>query len=98
MQVAEILSDINSLRVCGHNEALALVNVHKSITASDSAETGSTLADKSLTVDETDLRRAKELVELHYEVKARHANGTIDEELSQARKDVRRVLTELSTV
>jgi hypothetical protein len=74
------------------------VNVHKNITATDSAESGSILADKGATDDETDLRRAKELVELHYEVKARHTNGTIDEELSQARQDVRRVLTELSTV
>ncbi|CAI7564809.1 unnamed protein product [Penicillium palitans] len=99
MQVAEILSDINSLRVCGHNEALALVNVHKNITGSDSTESsGSALADKSPTDDKADLRRAKELVELHYEVKARHANGTVDEELSQARQDVRRVLRELSTV
>ncbi|KAJ5192797.1 hypothetical protein N7449_008939 [Penicillium cf. viridicatum] len=98
MQVAEILSDINSLRVCGHNEALALVNVHKNITGSDSSESGSALADKSPTDDKADLRRAKELVELHYEVKARHANGTVDEELSQARQDVRRVLRELSTV
>ncbi|CAI7574677.1 unnamed protein product [Penicillium glandicola] len=98
MQVAEILSDINSLRVCGHNEALALVNVHKNITASDSTETSSTLSDKSPADDNADLRRAKELVELHYEVKARHVDGTVDEQLSQARQDVRRVLTELSTV
>lgn len=81
----------------GHNEALALVNVHKNITGSDSTESGSALADKSPT-DKADLRRAKELVELHYEVKARHANGTVDEELSQARQDVQRVLRELSTV
>ncbi|KAJ6132945.1 hypothetical protein N7471_008160 [Penicillium samsonianum] len=138
MQVAEILSDINSLRVCvsitlpsserlphydkrvqaaswtrdnptkqydnadnmvqGHNEALALVNVHKNITGSDSTESGSASPDKSPADDKADLRRAKELVELHYEVKARHANGTVDMELSQARQDVWRVLTELSTV
>ncbi|KAI2738218.1 hypothetical protein DTO013E5_3563 [Penicillium roqueforti] len=87
MQVAEILSDINSLRVCGHNEALALVDVHKNGIASGSTKSGSAF-----------LRRAKELVELHYEVKARHANGTVDEGLRQARQDVRRVLTELSTI
>ncbi|KAJ5154256.1 uncharacterized protein N7500_009695 [Penicillium coprophilum] len=98
MQVAEILSDINSLRVCGHNEALALVNVQKNITGSDSAEPDSALAEKSPAGDKVDLRRAKELVELHYEVKARHANGAVDDELSQARQDVKRVLTELSTV
>ncbi|KAJ5306468.1 hypothetical protein PENANT_c031G10287 [Penicillium antarcticum] len=92
MQVAEILSDINSLRVCGHNEALALVNVHKTNASPESAETANVSTDKD------DLRRAKELVELHYEVKARHANGTVDEELNQAREDVQRVLRELSTV
>ncbi|CDM32230.1 hypothetical protein DTO006G1_2196 [Penicillium roqueforti] len=98
MQVAEILSDINSLRVCGHNEALALVDVHKNGTASGSTKSGSALADQSPADDKADLRRAKELVELHYEVKARHANGTVDEGLRQARQDVRRVLTELSTI
>ncbi|KAJ5780650.1 hypothetical protein N7457_005810 [Penicillium paradoxum] len=98
MQIAEILSDITSLRVCGHNEALALVNVHKNIAGPESTESGSASADKSPAEDNTDLRRAKELVELHYEVKARHASGTVDEELSQARRDVRRILRELSTV
>ena len=81
----------------GHNEALALVNVHKSISP-DSTESGGASADKSPADDKADLRRAKELVELHYEVKARHVDGTVDEELSQARRDVRRVLAELSTV
>ncbi|KAJ6178528.1 hypothetical protein N7519_008989 [Penicillium mononematosum] len=85
MQVAEILSDINSLRVCGHSEALALVNVHKNLSA-DSTESGGALEDKSPADDKADLRRAKELVELHYEVKARHVDGTVDEELSKARK------------
>ncbi|KAK9860812.1 hypothetical protein MYU51_006103 [Penicillium brevicompactum] len=97
MRVAEILSDITSLRVCGHNEALALVNVHKHAPECDSTG-GSASADKSQAQDRDDLRRAKELVELHYEVKARHANGTVDEELSLARQDVRRVLSELKTV
>jgi hypothetical protein len=81
----------------GHNEALALVNVHKNLSP-DSTESSGALADKSPADDKADLRRAKELVELHYEVKARHVDGTVDEELSQARQDVRRVLAELSTV
>ncbi|KAJ5124391.1 uncharacterized protein N7515_008216 [Penicillium bovifimosum] len=98
MQVAEILSDINSLRVCGYNEAMALVNVHKTIVGPESAESGGQLVDKSSAEDKADLRRAKELVELHYEVKARHADGVVDEELNQARRDVGRVLRELSTV
>lgn len=43
------------------------------------------------------LRRAKELVDLHYEMKARHGHGTVDEELARAREDVSRVLLELGT-
>ena len=78
----------------GHNEALALVNVHK-VSERESTEVGAS-ADKSPGQDRDDLRRAKELVELHYEVKARHSNGTVDEELSLARQDVQRVLSELT--
>ena len=72
--------------------------MHKNVTGSDSTKSDSALADQSPADDKVDLRRAKELVELHYEVKARHANGTVDEGLRQARQDVRRILTELSTV
>lgn len=43
-----------------------------------------------------DLRRAKELVQLHHDVKARHVNGKVDEELRRAREDVQRVLRELA--
>lgn len=43
-----------------------------------------------------DLRRAKELVELHCEVRSRHVNGEVDEALRRAREDVQRVLRELS--
>ena len=74
------------------------MNVHKNITGSGSTESGTALTDKSPADDKADLRRAKELVELHYEVKARHANGTVDEELCQSRQDVWRILRELSTV
>ncbi|MCJ1485045.1 hypothetical protein MMC06_005218 [Schaereria dolodes] len=31
MQIAQILSDLNSLRVCDHNAAINLVNAHKDI-------------------------------------------------------------------
>lgn len=81
----------------GHNEALALVNVHKNASERESTEDNASV-DKSPAQDRDDLRRAKELVELHYEVKARHANGTVDEELSLARRDVQRVLSELTSV
>lgn len=42
-----------------------------------------------------DLRRAKELVDLHYEIKAKHAHGSVDAELVKARGEVSRVLWEL---
>lgn len=42
-----------------------------------------------------DLRRAKELVDLHYEMKTKYALGTVDEELTRAREEVNRVLREL---
>ncbi|KAF7713770.1 Uncharacterized protein PECH_000601 [Penicillium ucsense] len=93
MQVAEILSDITSLRACGHTEALALVTVASEDTRAEK--------NQSVTASHQDskfgaLQRAKELVSLHYEVKSRHANGEVDHELQQAREAVERVLRELS--
>lgn len=64
----------------------------------ESTEPDSSSADKTPAQDRDDLRRAKELVELHHEVKARHANGTVDEELSLARQNVQRVLYDLMNV
>ncbi|GKZ34690.1 hypothetical protein AbraIFM66950_005004 [Aspergillus brasiliensis] len=107
MQVAEILSDLTSLRVCDHHDALALVTVNERIPhaaekqqlglgaiSTSTSQAGSELAPRSY--ENEDLRRAKELVDLHYEFKARHALGTVDEELSRAREEVARVLRELS--
>lgn len=45
-----------------------------------------------------DLQRAKDLIDLHYNVKMKHVRGqpgTVDEDLKRAREDVRRVLREL---
>lgn len=134
MQVAEILSDITSLRVCvslgapvttysnlphrspwqrisaqgpennhqsidtnisqGYNEALAFVNGPAS-TNEPPAESGS-VASNGQTVKQEALQRAKELVQLHSEVKSRHVDGEVDEELRQAREDVYRVLRGLA--
>ena len=92
-------TDVNQ----GHNEALALVNVNKTIAGSNSPDKGdvstenaTTDTDKAQHVKMENLRRAKELVQLHYEVKSRHANGQIDDELRQAREGVERVLAELA--
>ncbi|KAE8134240.1 hypothetical protein BDV38DRAFT_166023 [Aspergillus pseudotamarii] len=96
MQVAEILSDLTSLRVCDYNDALALVTVHQRIPAERSpADGGLVAASQQGKKANDDLRRAKELVDLHYEIKARHADGTVDQELACAREDVNRVLREL---
>ncbi|GAB1213772.1 hypothetical protein ATERTT37_002925 [Aspergillus terreus] len=95
MQVAEILSDLTSLRVCDHQDALALVTVNERIAAPVAAEQGDASKAHAKEPANEDLQRAKELVELHYEIKARHANGTVDDELAQAREQVNRVLREL---
>ncbi|KAL1999615.1 hypothetical protein VTN02DRAFT_4272 [Thermoascus thermophilus] len=87
MQVAEVLSDLTSLRACGHKEALALVSVHKP------PEPGPAGAAQS-----PDLQRARDLIDLHYGVKVKHVQhhgAAVDEDLRRAREDVNRVLAEL---
>ncbi|BCR91279.1 uncharacterized protein ACHE_70122S [Aspergillus chevalieri] len=94
MQVAEILSDLTSLRVCDHTDALTLVTVNERLparTPSQEAQSQSQNRDSN-----QDLRRAKELVDLHRELKTRHANGTVDEDLARARENVQKVLKEVS--
>ncbi|KAJ9400603.1 hypothetical protein DTO282F9_2488 [Paecilomyces variotii] len=93
MQIAEILSDLTSLRACGHNEAIALVTVHKNI---DNAESSRAKSEEN---QNPDLQRAKDLIDLHYNVKMKHMRGQqpgmVDEGLRKARDDVSRVLWEL---
>ncbi|KAL5360036.1 hypothetical protein BJX96DRAFT_149583 [Aspergillus floccosus] len=96
MQVAEILSDLTSLRVCDHHDALALVTVNERIAVPMPEDDSATSKAHAEEQSNEDLQRAKELVELHYEIKARHANGTVDDELAHAREQVNRVLRELS--
>ncbi|CAI7592174.1 unnamed protein product [Penicillium pancosmium] len=97
MKVAEILSDLTSLRVCDHHAALALVNAHRiSLDTSSPSQSDTTATDAITSKKNKDLQRAKELVELHYEVKARHVNGQVDADLQKARADVQQVLRELS--
>ncbi|KAJ5220011.1 hypothetical protein N7468_009215 [Penicillium chermesinum] len=102
MQVAEILSDLTSLRVCGYNEALALVNAQASIQNSEASAPDSSTDSTSeqgagqVARGNADLQRAKELVALHYEMKSKNANGEVDAELRRAREQVKLVLAELS--
>lgn len=79
------------------------MNVNKTVVGTDLPDTGDASAenvtagaDNAQHVKKDNLRKAKELVELHYEVKSRHINGQVDEELRQAREGVERVLRELS--
>ncbi|RAL12316.1 uncharacterized protein BO97DRAFT_443325 [Aspergillus homomorphus CBS 101889] len=99
MQVAEILSDLTSLRVCDHNDALALVTVYERLdsypTETQLQSVDSREGTPALQKEKDQLRQAKELVELHHEMKSRHVLGTVDEELTKLRGDVQRVLLEL---
>lgn len=80
----------------GHNEALALVS-GPTVSAKDtSAESDSVAASNGQSIKQEALQRAKDLVQLHYEVKSRYADGVVDDELRQARDDVHRVLRELA--
>ena len=87
----------------GYNEALALVNVHKSVAGSNSpdgsgAPAGTTpdAGEDQSNKKQSYLQQAKELVALHYEVKSKHANGEVDDGLRRAREEVEQVLWELA--
>ncbi len=86
----------------GYEEALNLVHVHQStsISAKESPGSAETSAPHAAYDEKSknspDLRRAKDLVELHYRVKLKHQEEGLDLELQQARKDVNRVYMDLS--
>ncbi|MCJ1451812.1 hypothetical protein MMC28_002152 [Mycoblastus sanguinarius] len=95
MQIASILSDLASLRVCDHSAALALVSVNNLQTLSTAGNDGSSVTEQDVKAEEDpDMQRATDLVELHYSVKIRHKQGE-DAGLQEARKDVDRVLKKL---
>ncbi|MCJ1243077.1 hypothetical protein MMC30_000274 [Trapelia coarctata] len=107
MQIAEILSDLTSLRVCDYDAALALVTAHKSLDAqsstSSSTQSPSSAARPGLSrrtsvledgKEDPDLQRAMDLVDLHYGVKERHMQGA-DMGLQKARTDVQRAMEKL---
>ncbi|KAK5134360.1 hypothetical protein LTR08_006540 [Meristemomyces frigidus] len=89
MQVAAVLSDLTSLRVCDPKAAMALVTAKpgEASTAQREPLTGNDESD-------ADLKRAKDLLWLHAAVKVAHQDGT-DKELNDARKAVEQVLSEL---
>lgn len=69
-----------------HTDALTLVTVHQTTGKDTSSETAE---------PNHDLRRAKELVDLHCQIKEKHADGRVDADLGSKREEVRRVLREL---
>ncbi|MCJ1316654.1 hypothetical protein MMC15_001975 [Xylographa vitiligo] len=112
MQIAEILSDLTSLRVCDYEAAIALVSSYKAIgtqtttdketnTSRSNSNPGPKLSRTTSvlkdTQDDPDLQRAMDLVDLHYGVKEKHKHGT-DMELQKARQDVRRVMESMHRV
>ncbi|WPG98892.1 Hypothetical protein R9X50_00169200 [Acrodontium crateriforme] len=89
MRVAEMLSDLTSLRVCDPAAAQALTSVRPSkLVSTQSPEQTSTEK------NDPDLKRARDLLDLHSTVKLAHQDG-IDKELNAAREDVARVMRSL---
>jgi hypothetical protein len=77
---------------------LALVNVSQTAQPSGSNQNAKTNGDDDS--KDSQLARAKELVDLHFGVKVKHMNGpggepTVDEDLRRAREGVNRVLRDL---
>ena len=119
MQLAEILSDLVSLRVCVRTgypsspqaphcstlcrffkylgltksqdpaAALALVSVRPNSVSSTSnpQETSPQVEEQ-----DPDIKRAKDLVELHYAVKEEHTRSELVVEMTEARRSVERVI------
>ncbi|KAI4140840.1 MAG: hypothetical protein L6R39_005630 [Caloplaca ligustica] len=96
MQIASILSDLTSLRVCDHSAALALVSTRapaSDTSAAGSVKQGGTVEGQPEDAD-VDLQRAMDLIDLHHAVKLKHMQGE-DRGLMQARRDVDAVLAKL---
>lgn len=84
LRLAEILSDLVSLRVCDPGAALALV--------SERADASSAKIENENKEDDTDIKRAKDLVELNYAVKEAHRRGELTAGLEEARASVARAV------
>jgi hypothetical protein len=81
-----------------YNDALALVTVNERLNEARvplDDRSKAAVSKRQQEQQSDDLRRAKELVNLHYEMKTKYALGSVDEELTRAREEVNRVLREL---
>ncbi|KAL6715863.1 hypothetical protein ACLMJK_006824 [Lecanora helva] len=93
MQIASILSDLTSLRVCDHSAALALVSVHKQDASSSTNLDRKPISEKTK-MNDVDMQRVTDLMDLHHGVKIGHVRGE-DAGLKQAREDIDRVIQNL---
>ncbi|KAI7084518.1 hypothetical protein KC356_g6642 [Hortaea werneckii] len=87
MQLAAFLSDLTSLQVCDPKAAMTLVTTRPSNV--DTAE-----ADTDPQDNDQDLKRAKDLLELHTSVKVAHQDGSMSG-LNDARDAIAKVLREI---
>ncbi|KAL3477525.1 hypothetical protein BJX99DRAFT_226047 [Aspergillus californicus] len=99
MKVAEILSDLTSLRACDYNDALNLVTVNERLPseAVDTNSAESTSKPAQVRTSNDHLKLAAELVELQHEMKSIHKDGRVDDQLRRGREEVNRVLRELAS-
>ena len=110
LQLAQVLSDLHSLRQCDPNAALAREPRDRHARHAPSSSTNNTSeqiptaaaaaaqkdgekkSDDTADTNDTDLQRAKDLVQLHYAVKVAHTRGEFGERLEGARRAVRGVV------
>jgi hypothetical protein len=85
LTLAELLSDLTTLRLCDPAAAMALVSARPSNSPRAQELKGEQETDP-------DLRRAKELVEFYYKVKVRQQEGELGKALDEARALVRRAV------
>lgn len=88
LRLAEILSDLVSLRVCDPKAAIALVSAR----ANGSSASSNHRVEEEDQDEDVDIGRAKELVKLHYAVKEAHRRGELGAGLEEARASVQRAV------
>ncbi|PVI08075.1 hypothetical protein DM02DRAFT_502492, partial [Periconia macrospinosa] len=99
LTLAQLLSDLVTLRVSDPSAALNLVSARPSTSPSTAATINDKNANKNANEqhkaagdagrndeEDKDLQRAKDLVKLHYEVKVAHSEGRFGKELEAARE------------
>lgn len=97
MKLAEVLSDLNTLRVCDRSTAMALVSARPTPPSQTNIPpTSDTQSQVRQEQDQDkDIQRAKDLLRLHYDVKVAHQHGKVDQGLLEARRMVKAALEEI---